>query len=60
MSSIAEVVYGTSIGTLKALGWKQIDLTAEEVAARSWDPRPTLTPGVLESECDELFSAATQ
>ncbi len=57
-AGIAEVVYGTSIATLKELGWKQIDLTAEEVTARSWQPRPTLIPSVLESACDELFRRA--
>ena len=57
-SEIGEVVYGTSITTLIALGWPQIVLRAEEVATRANFAACTLTAGVLEAECDELFRAA--
>lgn len=57
-SEIGEVVYGTSITTLIALGWPQIVLRAEEVATRANFAACTLTGGVLEAECDELFRVA--
>jgi hypothetical protein len=54
-----EVVIGTSIRTLKQLGWKQIDITAEEVTRRTPFAHCRLIGGVLEGECDELFRSAT-
>jgi tRNA(adenine34) deaminase len=57
-AGIREVVFGTSIEQLKAFGWKQFDIAAAEVVARSWDPGVVVTGGVRAAECDELFRAA--
>jgi tRNA(Arg) A34 adenosine deaminase TadA len=57
-AGIPEVVYGTSIRTLQRFGWKQIDLTADEVARRTAFTQCRLIGGVLEAECDELFRRA--
>jgi tRNA(Arg) A34 adenosine deaminase TadA len=57
-SGIEEVVFGTSIRTLQRLGWRQIDITAEEVVRRSPSWTCALIGGVLERECDALFEAA--
>ena len=57
-SGIREVVYGTSISRLKELGWRQIDIPAEEVVARSWDTKVVVVGGVRTAECDQLFEAA--
>ena len=57
-SGIREVVYGTSIGTLQRLGWRQIDIPADEVARRTPFAECKLIGGVLEQECDELFRTA--
>ncbi len=56
-SGIPEVVYGTSIETLKELGRPQIDLRCEEVAARASFGGFATTGGVLEEQCDALFHA---
>ena len=57
-AGISEVVFGTSIRSLKQLGWKQIDISAEEVARRTPFFRCRLTGGVLAAECDQLFRRA--
>jgi tRNA(Arg) A34 adenosine deaminase TadA len=57
-SGIEKVVFGTSIRTLQKMGWRQIDILAEEVIRRSPGRRCTITGGVLEKECDELFAFA--
>jgi tRNA(Arg) A34 adenosine deaminase TadA len=57
-AGIGGVVFGTSIETLKRLGWDQIDLRAVEVSRRAPFARCELTGGVLERECDALFEAA--
>ena len=59
-AGIPEVVFGTSIHTLKRLGWKQIEIRAEEVARRTPFARCTLIGGVLERDCDALFLAAVR
>jgi tRNA(Arg) A34 adenosine deaminase TadA len=59
-SSIGTVVYGTSIRFLQRLGWRQIDILAEEVVRRSPGWRCTLVGGVLEHECNALFEAASR
>ncbi len=56
-SGIPRVVYGTSIATLKGLGLPQIDLPAEEIAARSSFGGFEVVGAVLEGECDALFEA---
>jgi len=57
-AGIQEVVFGTSISTLKRLGWRQIDIPAVEVSRRTPFARCKLIGGVLERECDALFQAA--
>lgn len=59
-SGIGTVVYGTSIRFLQSLGWRQIDILAEEVVRRSPSWRCTLIGGVLERECNALFEAASR
>ena len=54
-SGIQEVVFGISISQLKALGWKQIDIPAEEVVARSWNPNVRILGAVCAAECERLF-----
>lgn len=57
-SGIELVVFGTSIRSLQRLGWRQIDILAEEIIRRSPAWRCTLVGGVLEQECDALFKNA--
>lgn len=57
-AGIPEVVFGTSIRTLKEMGWKQIDISAEEVTRRAPFFQCRLTGGVLAAECDQLFRRA--
>ncbi len=57
-SGIREVVYGTSILQLISLGWRQIDIPAQEVVRRSWDPDMVMVAGVCETECNRLFTTA--
>lgn len=59
-SGIETVVFGTSIRFLQRLGWKQIDILAEEVVRRSPGWTCTVHGGVLEEECNELFQAASR
>ncbi|MEM9356234.1 MAG: tryptophan-rich sensory protein [Pseudomonadota bacterium] len=59
-AGIAEVVYGVSIGELQRLGWRQIDIPAAEVVARSWQKRPEIVAGVLADDCRKLFSQAAK
>jgi tRNA(Arg) A34 adenosine deaminase TadA len=57
-SGIPRVVFGSSIPFLKSLDWWAIDIRAEEVARLSRFRKCTVTGGVLENECNELFKAA--
>ena len=57
-TGIEMVVFGTSIRSLQKMGWRQIDILAEEVIRRSPGWRCTITGGVLEQECDALFARA--
>ncbi len=57
-SGIETVVFGTSIRSLQRLGWRQIDILAEEVVRRSPGWNCTLIDGVLEQDCDDLFQKA--
>lgn len=57
-AGIPELVFGTSIQTLKRLGWNQIDIPAHEVARRTPFQRCKLIGGILERDCDALFQAA--
>jgi tRNA(adenine34) deaminase len=58
-SGIEMVVFGTSIRSLKKMGWRQIDILAEEVVRRSPAWKCTIISGILEKECDALFATAT-
>jgi len=40
------------------LGWKQFDIAASEIVARSWDPGVRILGGVLSAECRRLFEVA--
>jgi tRNA(Arg) A34 adenosine deaminase TadA len=57
-TGVETVVFGTSIRTLQRLGWRQIDIQAEEVVRRSPAWNCTIVGGVLEAECDALFAKA--
>jgi tRNA(adenine34) deaminase len=57
-TGIETVVFGTSIRSLQRLGWRQIDILAEEVVRRSPAWNCTLIGGVMEKECDALFERA--
>lgn len=57
-SDIEKFVFGTSIRTLQRLGWRQIDILAEEVVRRSPAWNCTVIGGVLERDCDALFQKA--
>jgi tRNA(Arg) A34 adenosine deaminase TadA len=57
-TGIEMVVFGTSIRSLQKMGWRQIDILAEEVVRRSPTWRCTILGGVLEIECDALFASA--
>ena len=59
-AGIPEVIFGTSIQTLIRLGWRQIDIAAEEVVRRSDVAGCRVTGGVLEADCDALFEAAAR
>jgi tRNA(Arg) A34 adenosine deaminase TadA len=56
-SGIPQIVLGTTIATLKRLGLPQIDLPCEEVSGRASFGSFEVTHGVLEAECDELFTS---
>lgn len=55
-AGIPEVMYGTSIQTIKELDLPHIDLPCGEVAARASFEGFAVTSGVLEEECDALFT----
>jgi tRNA(adenine34) deaminase len=57
-AGIGRVFYGTSIPYLQKLGWRQIDLRAADISARTAFRRTQIIGGVLEAECDALFAAA--
>lgn len=59
-AGIGAVVFGTSIRFLLDTGWRQLDIPAEEVVRRSPGWRCTVTGGVLEAECNELFLTAAR
>jgi len=59
-TGIETVVFGTSIRFLQQLGWKQIDILAEEVAQRTPFSKCRLIGGMLEDQCNSLFEAASR
>jgi len=54
-AGIGSVVFGTSIRFLIDIGWRQIDIHAEEVVRRGPGWQCLIVGGVLESERNELF-----
>ena len=59
-TGIETVIFGTSIRSLQRLGWRQIDILAEEVIRRSPAWKCAIIGGVLEQECNALFESATR
>ena len=57
-AGIPDVYYGTSIPYLQRMGWKQIDIRAEEIARRTPFRAIRVFGGILESDCNALFEAA--
>lgn len=54
-AGISLVVFGTSVSTLRRLGFDAQDIPAAEVAARTPFAECEVIGGVLEDACDELF-----
>lgn len=59
-AGIGRVVFGTSIGFLMDIGWKQIDIPAAEVVHRAPGWKCEVIGGVLGGECNELFLNASR
>lgn len=60
-TGIPRVVYGSSVLTLREMGYRHIALRAGDVlAASTGDLTCELIGGILEAECDALFAAAIQ
>ncbi len=59
-TGITTVVYGASIRFLQRHGWRQIDILAEELVRRSPGWHCHLIGGILEADCQALFTAARQ
>jgi tRNA(adenine34) deaminase len=59
-SGINAVVFGSSIRFLLDIGWRQLDIPAQEVADRSPGWNCKIKGGVLESECNELFLSVSR
>lgn len=57
-AGFATVYFGTSIPFLQQLGWRQIDIRAEEVARRTPFRNTRVIGGILEDECNALFVEA--
>jgi tRNA(adenine34) deaminase len=54
-TGIGKVVYGTSIQHLIEKGWRQINITSEEVCSRSNFNKPEIIGGVLAEKTNALF-----
>ena len=59
-TGIETVVFGSSIRFLQQLGWKQIDILAEEVAQRTPFSKCTFISDVLEDECNSMFESTSK
>lgn len=59
-AGIKRVVYGTSIKTLIAKGWHQIDISADEISKRTNFWHPEVIPDVLSNETDIMFIDLTE
>ena len=57
-AGIPTVVFGTSISTLNRLGWRQFDLTANDIVDNASFSNCKIIEGVLAGECDKLFRRA--
>mgnify|MGYP002623884355 CR=1 FL=1 len=57
-TGIGTVIFGTSIRTLRGMGWPQIDISAEEVVRRFPSRHCTVKGGVLEQQCNAVFESA--
>ena len=57
-TGIGKVVYGSSLATLRELGYRHIEIPAAEVVERAVGLDCELVGGIRESECDEIFAAA--
>lgn len=57
-AGIGTVYYGTSIPYLQSRGWWQIEIRAEEVAAKTPFRKSRVVGGLLEAECNALFDNA--
>ena len=55
-AGIPKVVFGTSVNTLSALGWRQFGLSAQQVADAAEFFDCELVGGILEERCDQLFN----
>lgn len=56
-SRLGAVAFGTSIRTLKRLGWGQIEISASAICQQTDFHQCELHCGVLETQCDSLFQA---
>lgn len=54
-AGISRMVYGTSITTLKKMGWGQINISSAEVNRKSHFYKGTITGDVLAGETDPMF-----
>ncbi len=54
-AGIPKVIFGTSIKTLTELGWRQFEMTAQQVADAANFSDCQVLGGVLEEQCDQLF-----
>lgn len=54
-AGISSVVYGTSIPTLKQLGWDQIDIRAKSVVEKAAFYHGTILGDILSAETNKLF-----
>lgn len=59
-AGVGRVVFGASIRFLIDIGWKQIDVPAEELVRRAPGWNCTVVGGVLAAECEELFLTAAR
>ncbi|GAA2627554.1 hypothetical protein GCM10010411_75890 [Actinomadura fulvescens] len=57
-AGVGAIYYGTSIATLIALGWPQLDLPARELTSNVVPASyaPVVVGGVREAECDTLYT----
>ncbi len=57
-AGIPEVIFGTSVTTLKSLGWHQFNLHATDVVDHAPFANCNIVGGILAEECDQLFKKA--